>query len=259
MDQFQAEQEKLKSAEEYKAAGNKAYADKNYRQAIGKYHRALMYLRGVTHGGKPSFADLMSPNPDKQIPKPILKRMDVLTCECYNNLAACLLATENPKHDKVVEYCERVLELEPGNVKATFRLGTALVQLGNYEKAKVVLTRDKAFATEKQIQNLLVKVEARLKRSEKELEDAYKRLFKTLSSPSEVDEKDSAPFVPTEESQTATNGAEKGDKTVMKTMIQTETESCGDKPEGNQGGKIILVSSINPEGGEDNVAAGEDA
>nr|KAG5712406.1 hypothetical protein BaRGS_023985 [Batillaria attramentaria] len=193
MDQFQAEQEKLKSAEEYKAAGNKAYADKNYRQAIGKYHRALMYLR------------------------------------------------------------------EPGNVKATFRLGTALVQLGNYEKAKVVLTRDKAFATEKQIQNLLVKVEARLKRSEKELEDAYKRLFKTLSSPSEVDEKDSAPFVPTEESQTATNGAEKGDKTVMKTMIQTETESCGDKPEGNQGGKIILVSSINPEGGEDNVAAGEDA
>lgn len=248
-------------AEEYKVEGNKAYSAKNYRQAIGKYHRALMYLRGVTHSGKPSFADLMSPDvPDKKIPEPILRRIDVLTTECYNNLAACLLASDNPKHEKVVEYCERVLDLEPENVKATFRMGTALVQLGNYEKAKKVLTSNKACATEKQIQNLLIKVDAHLKESEKQLEDAYRRMFRTQPQTDKSSVKNITDFTHTEGCLTA-GGAEDG---ACKTVPEAESErhengveaENGDKSEGSQGGKIILVSSINPEGEEEQAMEG---
>ena len=38
---------KLDQAKTYKADGNACFKSKNLKQAISKYHRALLYIRGI--------------------------------------------------------------------------------------------------------------------------------------------------------------------------------------------------------------------
>ena len=59
-----------------------------------------------------------------------------------------MLARGSPiNYEKIAQHCEKALELDPGNVKAIFRLGTALYHLGNLEKANQVLTSNPACQT----------------------------------------------------------------------------------------------------------------
>ena len=58
----------------------------------------------------------------------------------YNNLAACLLAsdehTSETDLEKVIKYTDIVLELEDTNDKALYRKATAMKRLKNYSDAK---------------------------------------------------------------------------------------------------------------------------
>lgn len=63
---------------------------------------------------------------------------------------------KEPNYERVVECCQQTLDLNPGNLKAIFRMGTALVNLGNYEKAKEILTSNEACATGKSVSYLLI-------------------------------------------------------------------------------------------------------
>ena len=55
-------------------------------------------------------------------------------------ISATLLARENPNYEKVVDHCEKALQFDPGNVKAIYRMGIALEELGQLEKATAILT-----------------------------------------------------------------------------------------------------------------------
>ena len=50
-------------------------------------------------------------------------------------LAACLLQQESPNYEKVVLYCDYVLQIVPNNVKAIYRKGLSLFQLRDYDRA----------------------------------------------------------------------------------------------------------------------------
>ena len=46
-----------------------------------------------------------------------------------------MLQQEKPNYEKILEYCEYVLEYTPENIKAHYRKGLALYHMNNFEKA----------------------------------------------------------------------------------------------------------------------------
>ena len=83
--------EKLEKARHYKQQGNENYKAKSYKTAIGKYHRALLFLKGIesSKSGQALLTGLAQ-QPAEKIPEDTLADMSALMCDCYNNLAGSL-------------------------------------------------------------------------------------------------------------------------------------------------------------------------
>ncbi|CAG9531588.1 unnamed protein product [Cercopithifilaria johnstoni] len=67
-----------------------------------------------------------------------------IALKCYSNLAACILKGQNrtePDFLRAVEYCDKVLSVQPSNEKALYRKGLALSKVNMYEKAIAVLQK----------------------------------------------------------------------------------------------------------------------
>ncbi|XP_069807445.1 tetratricopeptide repeat protein 9A [Dendropsophus ebraccatus] len=126
-------------ARDFKSQGAQCYKDKKYREAIGKYHRALLELKGLP--GEQETGD--SPQPgslsDEQ-----RRAVESIEVDCYNSLAACLLQAELVNYERVKEYCLKVLKKEGENFKALYRSGVAFYHLGDYDKALFYLKEAKS-------------------------------------------------------------------------------------------------------------------
>ncbi|KAK1791303.1 hypothetical protein P4O66_013329 [Electrophorus voltai] len=131
----------VKRALDFKTQGTQCYKDKKYREAIGKYHRALLEMKGLCRVlGDP---DVNSKSPSSVLPgisKSSLTdeqkgAVESAELECYNSLAACLLQMELVNYERVKEYCLKVLRKEGENFKALYRSGVAYYHLGDYHKA----------------------------------------------------------------------------------------------------------------------------
>ncbi|KAA8581860.1 hypothetical protein FQN60_008600, partial [Etheostoma spectabile] len=85
----------VRRALDFKCQGTQCYKDKKYREAIGKYHRALLEIKGLS----------------------------------------CLLQMELVNYERVKEYCLKVLHKEGKNFKALYRSGVAYYHLGDFQKA----------------------------------------------------------------------------------------------------------------------------
>ncbi|XP_023691810.2 tetratricopeptide repeat protein 9A [Paramormyrops kingsleyae] len=131
----------VKRALDFKTQGTQCYKDKKYREAIGKYHRALLEMKGLCRM-------LGDSDVSSRSPSSALKTMShsALTdeergavenaeLECYNSLAACLLQMELVNYERVKEYCLKVLCKEGENFKALYRSGVAYYHLGDFNKA----------------------------------------------------------------------------------------------------------------------------
>ncbi|XP_072252518.1 tetratricopeptide repeat protein 9C [Leuresthes tenuis] len=129
----------LEEAAQMKTEGNALYRDKNIRSAIGRYHRALLVLRSLDADVMKSvkgFGPEQPPlTPDQEA---LLRNTQV---DCYNNLAACLLQRQTVDYGRVLEYSLRVLQWQPGNVKALYRAGVATLEMGDAQRAKQYLTQ----------------------------------------------------------------------------------------------------------------------
>ncbi|CAK6449634.1 unnamed protein product [Pipistrellus nathusii] len=125
---------RLREAQLYKEEGNLRYREGKYRDAVSRYHRALLQLRGLD----PS---LPSPIPDLGHEGPALtpaqeSMLHATQTDCYNNLAACLLQMEPVNYERVKEYSQKVLERQPENAKALYRAGVASFHLQDYDQAR---------------------------------------------------------------------------------------------------------------------------
>ena len=85
--------DKLLSARNYKAEGNEFHKKKEFRKAIGKYHRALLQLKAIGQsksaglGAFMSDEDLESMGYSATIPEEVQAEATQLLADCYNNLA----------------------------------------------------------------------------------------------------------------------------------------------------------------------------
>lgn len=77
---------KLEAAERFKKEGNEFYKNKNYKGAIGKYHRAIIQLKAV--GQSRNVGSIMGLSSDHtDTPREILDQSVRLKADCYSNLA----------------------------------------------------------------------------------------------------------------------------------------------------------------------------
>ncbi|XP_051885697.1 tetratricopeptide repeat protein 9A [Pristis pectinata] len=134
-------QETIRRALDFKSQGNQCYKEKKFREAIGKYHRALLEMKGflaVSESESSSSAVQVHPGPGRTSVKLTEEERKVVEnseIECYNSLAACLLQAELVNYERVKEYCLKVLRRKGDNFKALYRSGVAYYHLGDYDKA----------------------------------------------------------------------------------------------------------------------------
>lgn len=55
--------------------------------------------------------------------------------QIFPSFSACLLKMPEPNYEKIVSYCDQVIEADSENSKAHFRRAQALTKLGIYEEA----------------------------------------------------------------------------------------------------------------------------
>ncbi|KAH3847980.1 tetratricopeptide repeat protein 9C-like [Dreissena polymorpha] len=184
--------EKIEIAKQFKSEGNECHKQENFKQAIGKYHRALMQLKAVGSSKSAGLGAFLSDETmqDMGYSEPVSEstRHEVtkLMCDCYNNLSACLLKQDAPNHHKILEYCDKVTDLDPSNAKAHYRKGLAYYSLEKYEEAvqsfSVASKLDSSFQASKYIRQC----KEGIRKQDQQLKDAYRGIFNKGSRDSEA-------------------------------------------------------------------------
>ncbi|XP_043929905.1 tetratricopeptide repeat protein 9A [Protopterus annectens] len=137
--------ELIHRALEFKSQGAQCYKDKKFREAIGKYHRALLELKGLPgygehDSGAATSSSLSAKVKMTQEQEKVVENVEI---ECYNGLTACLLQAELVNYERVKDYCLKVLKKDGENFKALYRSGVAYYHLGDYDKALYYLKEAK--------------------------------------------------------------------------------------------------------------------
>ncbi|GAB1601332.1 tetratricopeptide repeat protein 9C-like [Argonauta hians] len=176
--------ERIKTARNLKNKGNEFYKEKKYRLATGKYHRALLYLKlNMENVWRPLTNNQSSPYPTyNNISSDHRQTISSIQADCYNNLAACLLHKEDTNFDRVIEYCDLVLNVYPDNLKAAFRKCTALYHLKKYEEA----LEDLQSLLEKHPEDLAIKryiklCEAEVRKHNENIKKTYRGMFSEMN------------------------------------------------------------------------------
>ncbi|XP_077174602.1 tetratricopeptide repeat protein 9B [Paroedura picta] len=134
---------KVQRAVDFQAEGQRCYKQKKFREAIGKYHRALLQLKGLESAGlapgDPAEKSLLGRAGRHRLTEEQRALAESTEIECYNSLTACLLQSELVNYERVREYCLKVLAKEKSHFKATYRAGVAFYHLGDYDNALLYL------------------------------------------------------------------------------------------------------------------------
>uniref|UniRef100_A0A915PDJ9 Uncharacterized protein n=1 Tax=Setaria digitata TaxID=48799 RepID=A0A915PDJ9_9BILA len=101
-----------------------------------------------------------------------------IALKCYSNLAACILKGQNRTELdflRAVEYCDKVLSVQPSNEKALYRKGLALSKVNMYEKAIAVL--QKCSCTNRGAQIIIDECQQLLAEERRRRDDQVRRNF----------------------------------------------------------------------------------
>lgn len=135
---------KIQTAVEFKVEGNRCYKEKKFREAIGKYHRALLQLKGVHAGEGTTGSDVnLLSKANSKLTEDQQRLIESTEMECYDSLTACLLQSELVNYERVKEYCLKLLGKQKDNFKAMYRAGIAFYHLGDYDNALLYLKEAK--------------------------------------------------------------------------------------------------------------------
>ncbi|XP_040497216.1 tetratricopeptide repeat protein 9A-like [Ursus maritimus] len=91
----------IRRAHEFKSQGAQCYKDKKFREAIGKYHRALLELKGLLPAPREQERDSRAasppgaPNPGR-LSEEQSKTVEAIEIDCYNSLAGITGARARP-------------------------------------------------------------------------------------------------------------------------------------------------------------------
>ncbi|CAM5172744.1 unnamed protein product [Eretmochelys imbricata] len=99
-----AAESQIRKAVEFKAEGNRCYKEKKFREAIGKYHRALLQLKGVQGRAGAASPEQSPPDPGRcPLTEEQLRLVESTEVECYDSLTGCWrnkAATSKPRTER---------------------------------------------------------------------------------------------------------------------------------------------------------------
>eukprot|EP00917_Polyrhabdina_sp_WS-2016_P015924 GHVP01034549.1.p1 GENE.GHVP01034549.1~~GHVP01034549.1.p1 ORF type:complete len:240 (+),score=36.39 GHVP01034549.1:48-722(+) len=131
-----------------KEEGNRLFSLGDFEDALKKYDICIRSIHTLYQK-----ADY----PEEELTEVREKEVAVM-----NNKVLCYLRMRN--WHKVIETCDKVLGLSPGNEKALYRKSKALFHMGNYEKSITVLNRVRELHPKNiEAENLLLRVKAEKK------------------------------------------------------------------------------------------------
>ncbi|GCC33989.1 tetratricopeptide repeat protein 9B [Chiloscyllium punctatum] len=126
---------KIQKAVSFKTEGNQCYREKKFREAIGKYHRALLQLKGIKISEAAAAEMNALSKTHIRLTEEQKRLIESTEIDCYDSLAACLLQSELVNYERVKEYCLKILGKHKDNFKAMYRAGIAFYHLGDCESA----------------------------------------------------------------------------------------------------------------------------
>ncbi|KAB2630577.1 peptidyl-prolyl cis-trans isomerase PASTICCINO1 [Pyrus ussuriensis x Pyrus communis] len=159
----------MDEAEKIRNTGNRLFKEGKFELAKAKYDKVLREFNHV------------NPQDDEE-GKIFANTRNLL----HLNVAACFLKMGECR--KSIEICNKVLEANPGHVKALYRRGMAYMTLGDFEEAKsdfnMMIKLDKS--TEPDATAALLKVKQKEQEVEKKVRKQFKGLFD--KKPGEISE-----------------------------------------------------------------------
>mmetsp|Transcript_29125 Transcript_29125/g.53139 ORF Transcript_29125/g.53139 Transcript_29125/m.53139 type:complete len:210 (+) Transcript_29125:75-704(+) len=127
----------VQEAEGHKQRGNDFVKEKEYKKALGAYHKVFLYVNYLQLPGEKneasSYADLMGKNGQPQVPAELVEDVKRLKQSTSLNMALCYLKTT--QYQKCVDACTKALAGIQSS-KAYFRRGEAQLELGNLDEAR---------------------------------------------------------------------------------------------------------------------------
>jgi len=128
-------EKKLEVAKEKKEQADKAFQASDLPTALRSYHEALFYLKGLDS----NTTDIVAGNSGDQSAtmSPEKKEINAIIEKVYSNMCACHI--KQGRWQRAVETADKALAKNEDNVKAKFRKGKALGELGFFEKAATML------------------------------------------------------------------------------------------------------------------------
>ncbi|XP_071963211.1 tetratricopeptide repeat protein 9C-like [Antedon mediterranea] len=176
--------EKIMQADLYKTEGNTLYKQKEYRKAIGKYHRALLFIKSLQQKANP-LTQMLQISDQFVISDEMKEKMRIIEIGCYNNLSVCLLQGTQPNYDRIIEYSKFVTELDKKNVKAFYRQGLAYYYKHNFMASLESFNQAKQHSQgiiDPGIKKYIAKCESQLANQEEKTKKMYKNMFGKMSN-----------------------------------------------------------------------------
>lgn len=199
-------EEKAQEMRARKVKGNELFK-------VGRLPLALKcYERGV------SFFDSST----SELSAELKKEVNQLLVQCHLNIAACQEKLKDYK--KVIEHCNKALNIEPSNPKALYRRGSAYLELDDYYKAKT----DLKYALEKNRNDVHIRRKLKQLIDKQAKQDAldkklYSNLFGRLSRMEEREKaKTPGETAPISNGSVKENGGENGEKMDVDSPTNTE-------------------------------------
>jgi tetratricopeptide (TPR) repeat protein len=154
-----------------KLLGNKLFLDGRIPLAIKAYERAIALFD----------------SPTSELTPDVKKRVNELLAQSHGNLAASF--ERKGEAASVVTHCAKALELDPSNVKALYRRGTAYMAVDDYYNAGADLRYALQLSPgNDEIRKRLARLAALQARQDKKDKKLYSNLFGRLSKMEEVEE-----------------------------------------------------------------------
>jgi FK506-binding protein 4/5 len=157
-----------------KLLGNKLFVEGRIPFAIKAYERAVALFD----------------SPTTELTLGVKKRVNELLVQSHVNLAACF----DRRHDssQVITHCSKALDIEPSNVKALYRRGSAYIAIDDYYNASADLKYALQLSPgNADIKRRLLRLSALQTRQDRKDKKLYSNLFTRLSK-MEENEKDVA-------------------------------------------------------------------
>ncbi|KAI8902148.1 hypothetical protein BC833DRAFT_574566 [Globomyces pollinis-pini] len=168
---------KIETGTRYKDDGNQFVKSGEYKQALGCYHRALLYITGLDNSKLSmglGLSDTENTNQQSPLEQATREKIKLLLIATHSNMAMCYLKLS--QFDKAIKSCEKVLSQDPNNAKAMFRKGEAFVGLNDLQHAFVIFRSAVKIAPQDVgIRKSLKEVEDRLKELEKKSNDELRK------------------------------------------------------------------------------------